>query len=134
MAAFRSAGIETPVVSVRVAAEKASAVKRSVAQAAENEATFRLANERLEQKAEELELSGERTPYLCECEDETCTNVVLLRREEYEAVRAHPRRFVLTPGHQGDDDRVVQTQSDFAVIEKEGEEGELVAGQDPRSA
>jgi hypothetical protein len=108
-------------------------VKRSIAQAAENEATFRRANERLEQKADELEMSDDRTPYLCECEDERCTDVLLLRREEYEAVRAHPRCFFVVPGHQGDDDRLVREEPDFAVIEKEGEEGELVAREDPRS-
>jgi hypothetical protein len=109
-------------------------MKRSVAQAAKNESTFRSVNERIEEKADELELGDGRTPFICECEDERCTDVLLLQRAEYEEVRAHPRRFVVSPGHQEDDDQLIQDETDFTVIEKHGEEGELVAQQDPRSA
>jgi hypothetical protein len=108
-------------------------VSRSIERAAENEATFRLANESLARKAGELGLGDDRTPYLCECEDERCTHVINLNRDEYEVVRADPRRFVMVPGHQGGDDRVVHEEDGFTVIEKAGEEGELVARRDPRS-
>ena len=107
---------------------------RSVEQAANNEATFRLANESLEAKAGELGFGEERTPYLCECEDERCTELVQLTRQEYEAVRAHAKRFVMTPGHQEPDDLVFQEEPGYTVIEKHGEEGDLVAEKDPRSA
>jgi hypothetical protein len=107
-------------------------VNRSAAQAAENEDTFRNVNERLEEKADELGIGTERTPFLCECEDEGCTNVLLLRREDYEGVRAHPARFVVAPGHQEEDDELIREEAGFSVIEKHGEEGELVARQDPR--
>jgi hypothetical protein len=110
-----------------------SRVSRSVERAAKNEATFRVANESLEEKAAELGLSEERTPYLCECEDDRCSKVIQLTREEYEAVRAHPRRFVMTPGHQEAGERVIQEERGFTVIEKHGEEGDLVADEDPRS-
>ena len=105
---------------------------RSVEQAAINEATFRRANEILEEKAGDLGLSDERTPHLCECEDERCTAVIHLTREEYEAVRAHPKRFVTAPGHQEGGERVVQEEPGFTVIEKHGEEGDLLAEEDPR--
>jgi hypothetical protein len=42
----------------------------SAQRAAENESTFRELNEGLQQRADELELSGAPTPYLCECDDE----------------------------------------------------------------
>ena len=106
---------------------------RSVEQAAINEAAFRRANESLEEKAGEFGFGEERTPYLCECQDERCTAVIRLTREEYEAVRAHPKRFVMVPGHQEADERVVQEEPGFTVIEKHGEEGDLVAEEDPRS-
>jgi hypothetical protein len=109
-------------------------VSRSVQRAAYNEATFRQANESLEDKAAELGLSEERTPYLCECEDERCTKIIQLTRKEYETVRANPKRFVMMPGHRGSDDLVVEERSEFAVIEKTGEEGALVAERDPRAA
>lgn len=110
-------------------------MSRSVEQAAKNESTFRQANERLEEKATELFGSDDdRTPCLCECEDERCTRVIQLTREQYEAVRANPRRFLMEAGHQEPDDRVVQEAADYIVIEKSGEEGDLVAEHDPRSA
>jgi hypothetical protein len=62
-------------------------VGRSVERAAENKAIFRRANEILEGKASELGFGEERTPYLCGCEDERCTEVIGLTREEYEAGR-----------------------------------------------
>jgi hypothetical protein len=111
---------------------KPSLMGRSVEQAANNEATFRRANEGLEKKAAELGFGAARTPYLCECEDPACTKVIELTREEYEAVRAHPKRFVMVPDHQEDDDRVIEEQSGFTIIEKSGEEGDLVAERDPR--
>lgn len=108
-------------------------MQRSVEQAAKNESTFRKANEGLEEKAAEFGLEEERTPYLCECEDECCTNVMGLTRAEYEAVRANPKSFVLVPGHQGADDALLREEAGFIVIEKSGEEGMLVAEQDPRA-
>jgi hypothetical protein len=91
---------------------------RSAERAAENEATFRLANEVLAQRATELRPAEERMPYICECEDERCTEILQLMGAEYEAVRAHPRRFVLIPGHQQPDDCVLQEEPGFTVIEK----------------
>jgi hypothetical protein len=108
-------------------------MQRSVERAAENESTFRRLNEALEEKATELGLGDERTPYLCECENERCTEVILLTRVQYETVRANPRAFVVVPGHQEGDETVLQEEEAFMVIEKTGEEGTLVAEQDPRA-
>jgi hypothetical protein len=109
-------------------------VSRSAERAAKNEAAFRLANETLEAKAGEFGFGEGRTPYLCECEDDACMDVIRLTREEYEALRAHPKRFVMAPGHQDAGAQVLQEEPVFTVIEKQGEEGDLVAEGDPRSA
>jgi hypothetical protein len=108
---------------------------RSAKQRAENESTFRKANESLENKASELGYGvQERTPYLCECENERCTELIALSRAEYERVRANPRTFVVTPGHHEPDyDELIHEEARFAIIEKTGEEGGLVAEQDPRT-
>jgi hypothetical protein len=108
-------------------------MQRSAERAAENEVTFREANETLEQSAAELEFGEEPTPYLCECENERCTQVIRLTRAEYEEVRADARRFVVAPGHQESHESVLREEAGFTVIEKIGEEGELVAERDPRS-
>jgi hypothetical protein len=105
---------------------------RSAQRAAENESTFRELNETLQEKAVEFELAGSRTPYLCECDDERCTRVVLLTGEEYEQVRAGPRTFVLVPGHQAADDRVIREGPEYVVVEKTGEKGALVDERYPR--
>jgi hypothetical protein len=105
----------------------------STERAAENESAFREVNETLEKRAEELDLGNGRIPFLCECHDERCTHVVLLTRDEYEQVRAHPRTFVLSSGHQAPEDRVVRDGPDHVIVEKTGEQGPLVEQRDPRA-
>ena len=107
---------------------------RSVEQAAETACAFREANEQLEAKADELGLGARGTPYLCECDDPRCTTVISLTRAEYEEVRGHPTRFAMVSGHQQADAHLVHEGPRFAVIEKIGEEGRLVAARDPRAA
>lgn len=106
---------------------------RSAERAAANEARFRQANEQIHQKVIELGAEGGRAPYLCECEDERCTTVLLLTGEEYEDVRSGSTRFVVAPGHDDGDSHVVDAHDGFMVIEKTGEEGRLVEELDPRS-
>ena len=51
----------------------------------------------------------------------------------YEAVRDHPRWFIVVPGHQREGvERVVQEHPGCLVIEKVGEAGELAENTDPR--
>ena len=107
-------------------------MERSAERAAANEARFREANERIDKKVHELGSLDRPAPYLCECEEERCTTVVLLTAEEYEHVRGDPRRFVVAHGHQEEDDQVVDERDGFTVIEKTGEEGRLVEELDPR--
>jgi hypothetical protein len=99
---------------------------RSVQRAAENENAFRRANEEIDRARERLELQEERTAYLCECEEESCTQILLLSSEVYRDVRSSARRFVVAAGHQSDGDLVLTRGDGFVVIEKTGEEGELV--------
>ena len=65
---------------------------------AENQATFRDANERIELTADQMNLAGP-VPFICECSDSTCVEIVRLDLDEYEDVRQHPRRFFTVPGH-----------------------------------
>jgi hypothetical protein len=105
---------------------------RSATQRAQNESTFRRANEDLERKARALSFGEQPTPYLCECENPHCTEVVMLTRSDYEGVRSDPRRFLIVPGHEAPEDRLIDEFDEFFVIEKTGEEGGLVEEQDPR--
>lgn len=52
---------------------------------------------------------------------------------EYERVRRMPKRFLVAPGHESGPDRVITERERFTIVEKTGEEGRLVARDDPRS-
>lgn len=104
----------------------------SVERAAANEARFRAANEEIEAKVLELGLHDQLTPYLCECDDRKCVEVVRLTTDEYEQVRSRPRRFVVAVSHENPSDLVLDERRHFLVIEKTGEEGRLVEESDPR--
>lgn len=72
---------------------------RSEEQAAWNEAVFREANERIAWRSGELTAVEGPIPFLCECEDEDCTEVVRLSLDEYRRVRAEATQFVVALGH-----------------------------------
>jgi hypothetical protein len=92
-------------------------VERSDEQARENERRFREANEQIAAKrAELLSLDG-ATPYLCECEEPRCTEIVRLTLEEYRAVREHATRFFGVKGHPFRGELVSETER-FVVVEK----------------
>jgi hypothetical protein len=46
-----------------------------------------------------MAISGQ-VPFICECADERCTEIVRLSLDGYEDVRSHPRRFFNAPGHE----------------------------------
>jgi hypothetical protein len=85
--------------------------------ALENERLFRSANERIHDRRTELDLDG-RTPYLCECEDQTCTQLIRLTRDEYAGIRSIGARFVIAPGHPTRGEPVERNEH-FVVVDKE---------------
>jgi hypothetical protein len=103
---------------------------RSEEQAARNEILFREANEKIGEKLHELALDG-RTPYLCECEDPTCTELIRLALEEYEHVRSRANWFVVAAGH---DDATQQAESHtgYDIVEKTGLAGRIAEEENPR--
>jgi hypothetical protein len=60
---------------------------------------FREANERIELAAHGMTLNG-LVPFICECADERCAEIVRLSLEGYEEVRHNPRLFFCAPRHQ----------------------------------
>jgi hypothetical protein len=100
---------------------------------ARNDATFRRANERLEESAQAYGV--ERVPFLCECADVRCTEVLQLTIAEYEHVRENGRHFLSVPGHEAaakDFARVVEQHDGWVVVEKIGEAAKLAEQLDPR--
>jgi hypothetical protein len=107
------------------------AMDERLARLAKNEAIFRAGNESIDKAA-----GGrvERAPYLCECGEKSCLARVELTPAEYETVRAHPARFFVVPGHEDltAGEVVVEQYDRFTMVEKQGEERELVEGGTPQ--
>ncbi len=109
-----------------VATDEARALKLAI-----NQSAFRSANERLRRAADSHRFRGEdRVPFLCECADENCREIVMLTIEDYEHIRAHPTWFLLVAGHEDESathERIVDAEQGYAVVEKIGTAGEEAA-------
>ena len=91
---------------------------------AKNEAFFRQVNERISDVAEGFG-GPQRYEFLCECADAACTERIELSREEYEAVRAKPTRFVLARGHVASEiEQKVRERSGAAALPAAGPDGD----------
>lgn len=77
---------------------------------------------------------GERLQFVCECGNGGCLQTIELTHSEYEAVRAHARRFAIAPDHENPTVEFVAGQtSRFAVAETfVGEASRIPEDTDPR--
>lgn len=103
---------------------------------ARNDATFREANERIDAFAASVDAEeGVPLPFLCECADRACTEIIRITSAEYEALRQDPTRFATVPGHEGDGSwaRVVDANERYAIVEKCGAAARVAEELDPRS-
>ncbi len=93
-----------------------------------NESRFREANATIAETASRLVESGELTPFLCECSDARCFEIVPLSGEQYAEVRANPRWFLHDPGHDPSADeteKLVEDRGGYLIMEKVGHAGEV---------
>lgn len=100
-----------------------------------NNVTFRDANERVRDAAVEHDFPAP-VPFLCECADEHCVDLVRLTLETYDRIRSNPTWFVNAPGHEaedGDHAPVVERHDLWLVAEKIGRAGKMARDADPRS-
>ena len=100
---------------------------------ATTEALFRDVNERIAESAERFD--AERTEFVCECSDPSCTHRVTASLAEYENVRAEPTTFLVLPGHEQEDiERVVSDRGRYRIVEKvQAVVRRVVVQLDPRS-
>jgi hypothetical protein len=96
---------------------------RSAERAAQNERAFRAANEKIDAARRRLDLDGP-VPYLCECESESCTQLIPLDAEAYGVARADATRFLIVTGHPARGARVVEDGGSYVIVEKHGTAGE----------
>ena len=74
-------------------------------------------------------------PFICECAEPSCREVVRLTLAAYREVRGDPRHFVNVPGHQvaaGAAGRVVAQHDGYVVVEKIGYAGQVAEELDTR--
>lgn len=71
--------------------------------------------------------------FRCECARLGCSELLELSVREYERVRAHPRRFIVLPGHEHEDvETVVENRPGYLVVEKLEQAGEKAEETDSR--
>lgn len=99
---------------------------------ARNEAIFREVNEALKAGRWPGE-EGAPIAFRCECGRLGCSRLVELTSKEYERIRAHPRRFLVAPGHDGGRaETAVGRHDHYVVVEKHDEAGRRAEETDPR--
>jgi hypothetical protein len=74
------------------------------------ESRFRAANERIARQATELDYDG-WVPFVCECADERCFQLIRVPLADYQEIVATPGRFLLFPGHRQPSGDVHQEQA-----------------------
>jgi hypothetical protein len=100
---------------------------------AANEAIFRSANERIRDKAIDVDQAFGFLPFICECADSGCTDLLQMTLGEYEHVRADPHTFTIARGHAaGESERVIGGDDRFEVVENLPPGQELTERTDPR--
>jgi hypothetical protein len=101
---------------------------------AENEAAFRDANERIEARAEELDFQ-QPIPFLCECGEPSCHEIVRLAFDQYAEVRRDPTRFFVLPSHESVAQaagQVLDRRDGYSIVEKTGVAAEVAEQRNPR--
>ena len=95
-----------------------------------NEALFRDVNTRLE--AIEGPALG-TSSVVCECARLSCRVKIAVEQDEYRAVRGHPLRFIVFPGHEKESiERVVGGERPrYLVVEKIGRGKQVARETDP---
>jgi hypothetical protein len=107
--------------------------KERADRAARNEAVFRRVNERLEELNEGFQLVTDNAEFVCECAQIECAERVHLTLAKYESIRSVPTHFIVKPGHVlPEEERVVEQNDEYLVVEKQGHAGERARQLDPR--
>jgi len=97
---------------------------------------FRNANETIQASADSFTFLGP-IPFVCECPNRACADIVRLTFDEYEAIRQHPRRFFNITGHERPSvkagaERIITVIQQLTIVEKLGVAGQIATKTYPR--
>lgn len=100
---------------------------------AENEIIARDVNERIKKIHAGAADDEAQVHFVCECGNRDCSEQINLSAAEYEAVRAHPVRFITKPNHDMPGAEIVVAEHPgWIVVEKQGEPASVAREHDPR--
>lgn len=94
---------------------------------ARNDAIFRQANEGIGAAAVAAGIEDE-IPFICECADPDCRELIQMKVTEYREIRQDARRFWNVPGHQASSQgwaQVIENHDRYLVVEKIGPAGDV---------
>jgi hypothetical protein len=100
----------------------------------ENQVRFREFNEWIRSSNDRMGNQQPLEEFICECSDRDCREPLLMRRQEYDSIRAQGAQFLMAVNHENPEiDRVLGQNDRFAVSEKLPGAGERRArATDPR--
>ena len=105
---------------------------------AENNNRFREANENIAAAVEQQHIAADQPmPFLCECSDTACFDLLPLLPRDYARVRSNPRWFLHAPGHEPQIPgavRLLETHEQYLLVEKIGHAGEVAADLEERGS
>jgi hypothetical protein len=86
---------------------------------AQNQRSFRHANERLGDALSEAGLDGNVVAFLCECSDEYCLGRIELQLDQYAEAHLLPDTYVILTGHSRiEDEEILEDRGLFEVVQK----------------
>jgi len=86
-----------------------------------NNDRFREANEAIHEQADRLGADMDQLPFLCECPDEECVEILLLTPAEYTDIRKYDDHYVTAVGHEDREKpigQVVARKNSYIVVAK----------------
>jgi hypothetical protein len=99
-----------------------------------NEAAFRRINERIRSINEDFAPWTGQFSVVCECDDASCIEQIVIADDIYEQVRDDPTLFVVCRGHEAPRVETVDVvKGDYLIVRKrEGEPAQIARATDPR--
>jgi hypothetical protein len=105
-----------------VSADRSSGTLETLEEAERLHSLFRDVNERIRDLNEDFGALLPTAEWYCECADPDCAGRIEMTLAEYDAIRSHPYRFPVIPGHEVIAAervlRVVARHSNYLVVEE----------------